>query len=112
MKKIDLYAQIQEKTGICAPSRSNFMDSSCTKFEASHHYHGETFALYSLLPVKVVKIRYDFNDSNLIFKCPILKKKQKNVYFYHHEIIKRYLKKSESLIIMTTNGKAQIQITN
>ena len=62
MKKIDLYAQIQEKTGICAPSRSNFMGSSCTKFEADHHCHGETFALYSLQAVKVVKIRYDFNN--------------------------------------------------
>ena len=67
MKKIDLYAQIQEKTGICAPSRSNFMGSSCTKFEADHHCYGETFALYSLLGVKVVKIRYDFNKFKFHF---------------------------------------------
>ena len=64
MKKIDLYAQIQEKTGICAPSGSNFMGSSCTKFEAYHHCHGKTFALYSLLAIKVVKIRYGFQLSN------------------------------------------------
>ena len=67
MKKNDLYAQIQEKTGICAPSRSNFMGSSCTKFEAYHHCYGETFALYSLLAVKVVKIRYDFNKFKFHF---------------------------------------------
>ena len=67
MKKNDLYAQIQEKTGICAPSRSNFMGSSCTKFEADHHCYGETFALYSLLAVKVVKIRYDFNKFKFHF---------------------------------------------
>ena len=75
MKKIDLYAQIQEKTGICAPSRSNFMGSSCTKFEAYHHCHGKTFALYSLLALKVLKIRYDFHNFEFNFQVSNLKKK-------------------------------------
>jgi hypothetical protein len=75
MKKIDLYAQIQEKTGICSPSGSNFMGSSCTKFEAYHHCHGETFALYSLLAIKFVKIRYDFHNFESNFQLSNIKKK-------------------------------------
>ena len=103
MKKIDLYAQIQEKTGICSPSGSNFMGSSCTKFEAYHHCHGETFALYSLLAIKVVKIRYDFHNFEFDFQLSNLKKKTSSFFFLPPSYDQMMPQKSESPITYYVN---------